>query len=195
MSRHVVDFIQELVLHFGEPKFDVGEDDRPKAHAEWLRSMARGLSSFDADVLKAASYEIISTRKYRSFPLLSECLEASYAAKKRQDAEKPRLPIKTDVGISESEALASDLVNGPLGRQAAREGWIGALFDWIRRERRLPSESWGIREIQGDARSFDAAYEACVRGEAGPLSVSLEKLGASMLKRREQLAREVLGHG
>ena len=87
-------------------------------------------------------------------------------------------------------------MNGPLGRQAAKEGWIGALHSFARKNSRLPQPGKEIEGCKSAAKGFAEAYAAVVRGDGGHplLAAALERLGAEMLKREDELADRVL-HG
>ena len=191
------DFISHLVLHFGEPKFDVGDFDKPKAYREWLRSLSRALSGFTPDCLKKASELVVQTRKYRSFPLVSECIDACNDAQKWINAQKPALALQDPMLIPQwsrdRTLLADDLVMGALGRRAANEGWISALHQFCRKEMRLPNDE-EIKACIERARGFDEGLEMAKNGECGAQSHHVAQLGMTMLARRQELVDMVL-HG
>lgn len=197
MSANVSEFISHVVLHFGEPKFDVSDTDKPKAYNEWLRSLARSLRGFSPECLKKASEVIVETRKYRSFPLVSECIDACKDAQIWLNAQKPQLRFGPEKRMSEFSPdrtqLADELIMGEMGRMAAKEGWISALHQFCRKEMRLPDRD----EIKGcinAARAFDGGLEMARRGDCGPQSHAILQLGLTMLSKRQALADRVL-HG
>jgi hypothetical protein len=91
-------------------------------------------------------------------------------------------------------ALADALINCEMGRAAARAEpcWLLALHDFCRENRRLPLDG-EIPKLKRIAAEFEANYRLCVRGEAGDFSKGLEKVGASMVRRREDLRARLLG--
>lgn len=98
---------------------------------------------------------------------------------------------KTETGRMHTE-LAYKLIRTEMGRQAAREGWILGLFDFIETRGRMPKgepEVWTLRE---SAKGLDEAYDECVRG-GWEFAEPLRKLGDSMLERRNKLAALALG--
>lgn len=199
MSAQVTAFISHLVLHFGEPKFDVQDHDKPRAHGEWLKSMVRELKVYSPEALNKAGQIIVTTRKYRSFPLVAECLDACQEAEKWLRSQKPQLKFSGESRhripewSDERVRLADDLVMTETGRRAAREGWILALHDFCRREMRMP-EGHEIKHCIDGAKGADAALAMAVRGECGAQSRAIVALGQSILERRERLADMVL-HG
>ncbi|MGD9724498.1 MAG: hypothetical protein AB7U76_24935 [Pirellulales bacterium] len=209
-AAKVSTFISYLALHFGEMKFDAdSEAQRDKAHTEWLRSMIRHLSGYSQECLDRAQDAIISGRKYKSFPLLSEIIDACNKAQKALNDERPKLNFgsknidytRLPSWSSERIALADELVMCEMGRQAAKEGWIGSLHGFCCREMRLPQNSYrdkdGRPEIDGvkyDAKAVVEQTSKATRGELGPFSPALAQMGKELLKRREFLANMVL-HG
>lgn len=192
MTKAVSEFISHLVVHFGEPKFDAPEENRKKVYHDWLASMNSNLKSYPDGTLAKAAQIIIATRKYRNFPMVSECLDACGEAQKWLNANKEQLDLgKRPDNFPEwhpaREKLAYELLDGALGKRAAKEGWVLALFDFTRKNMRLPDQPFEIANCIASAKGFDVAYGNCVRGECGPLSRHLTELGTSMLAKREAL--------
>lgn len=197
MTVAVSDFISRLVVHFGEPKFDVSDTDKPRAHKAWLRDMVANLGGFGQATLQKAADIVLSTRKRRDFPLISECKQACIEADRWAQSQKPNLPLGRDPTKSPewSDArlhLADDLCLTPLGRRAAQEDWILAYWNFCRDNARAPQTDGEIRKCIANARGFDEAFENCRAGRCGPLSRHLTTLGTSMLQRREDLKAMVL---
>lgn len=200
MSKSVINFIKELVLNFGEPKFDVPDSDKRKAYDEWLRGAVRELSPYSDDSLEKAKQIIVASRKYRSFPLIAECLDACKEAQRWLRAQKPELGLggkldtrKIPEWSNDRERLADDLVRCDLGRRASHEGWVSALHDFCRRELRLPVGP-EIKRCIDDAKGVDEWIERAARGECGAQSKVVVMLGQSKLKRRDEIKDMVL-HG
>ena len=191
MSQAVSSFLSNLMVHF---PFRHENEERETA---WVTSMVRELRGFDPSTLDKAAEEIIRHRTDRRFPLPSDCRKACLDAKKWIEAERrsSTLPIATPTSEMQWDArqrLADDLVQCPLGKQAANEGWIGAMHAYAVKYGRLPTGG-DIARCKSDAKEFDAAYALCIRG-GWPQAGELQKLGASMLKRRQALVDRVL-HG
>lgn len=85
--------------------------------------------------------------------------------------------------------VADDLVLSRLGREAAEAGWVMPLWDFCRREHRLPEPS-EIPDIKRKGAILDQAIEACGSG-----SSAWGRLGASMQMRRQAMADRVLSWG
>ncbi len=190
----VTNFVSTILQHF--PPFR-WEDEQEKA---WMEAMIRELNgcNFSDAVLEKALTDMVRTRKDRRIPLVADCINACIDARRwleaKQGAENLPIQQQKPKSYDEKTQLANDLVMGPEGRQAAKEGWIGTLHDYARNHGRLPpaSEFGGLKR---QAKEFDEAYAKCVRGDvkfAGPL---LESLGAKMLAKRNALSDVVLKGG
>lgn len=185
-AEAVSKFLAELSLHFGK-RFDTEE-----AEDQWLASMERNLRGYSAAILDKACQRIIDTRKDRYFPLPSECRAACEEAAKFERLSAPQMPLDHPSERPGSHyALADDLIHSDLGRQAAEQGWVGALHAFICKEGRLPKD-YEIRKCVGWAKEFDEAYEQVLRGDGGACGQALERLGAAMLARREKFRDRVL---
>ena len=97
--------------------------------------------------------------------------------------------------------LASDLMNTPMGKQASKEGWVGCLWSFARRNSRLPQQGKEVEECKQDAKGVDEAYATLVRGPkpddpnralVAPIMAALERLGAEILRRRHVIEQRVL---
>jgi hypothetical protein len=174
--------------------------ESPEQELEWTKSMLRELRGFDPVILERAATDIIRTRKYRNFPMPAECLEACFHAKKA--AENLERSSFFDLSKSKPadgkraatfESLADELILGPMGRQAAREDWIGFLYDFIKKNGRLPKDGEAAL-IKAEVVLFDEKYRDCVRGKGGAAGKILIELGDKFLKRRKELTDRVL-HG
>lgn len=184
-KTRVGEFCAELALHYS---------DRRERDAIWADSMVKALAGFSAEILRAAAQQIIHTRKYRDFPLPAECIDACRKAKDRLDtAERAaKLPAMREHRVGGgflNTRLANELIVGPMGRQAAKEGWILSLHDFISKHSRLPKDG-EIGYLKQASRDFDSAYAECVRG-GWPHAHGLEALGASMRKRRDELGERL----
>ena len=194
MTVAVANFIEQLLVHY-----PVKHDSEEREDA-WVNSMIGALKGYGANILQEVSHEIIRTRKYRNFPLLSEILDACDKVEKRREHERraqtlPAMrPSAGDEWSTERVRLAYELCKGTqIGKEAARDGWVMSLWDFCRKHQRVPQGSAEQAACKRASQEFDEAYALAVRGAAGPLSMTLAKLGSSMLAKREKLAAEVLG--
>lgn len=193
MSAAVGRFIEEIALHF--PRREASEQDE-KA---WARSMARNLGGFSAEVLERAAQIIIDTSGYtggmKDFHWLpKECKEACIKAQKALGHEKPDLKFhgpKADANYSDRETLAYELIAGPLGRRAAKEGWVHSLYTFTRDHMRLPTNTSEINWCIDCSRGFDREFQKCRDAPAGSIQSRLIELGLSMLNKRHALEKYV----
>lgn len=187
--------ISVVGLHFPRPRF---RDDAEEA--AWTASIVRCLSSFSPEVLAKATELIVRDRdpkrdgKYFPVPaeLIKACRDAQGVLERASDP-----PLLSEGRKDQSQYagwrvdLANDLVKTEMGREAAKSGWIGSLWDFCRRMARLPDRH-EIRNVRSDAEAFDEALDACERGEVGFATKPLLDLGRKIKARREEMAREVV---
>ena len=189
MSQAISKFVADVALHFPN-RFDTEASED-----EWLQSMSRNLRGYSADVLKYAAQKIIDTRTDRRFPLPSECKKICNEIAQREAAEKPQLGVDKKLPPLHSDSRvkwADTLIDCPIGREAARDGWVLSLHDFARVNGKLPVGS-EIAACKAGAKGFDEAFTLCARGEAGPLNKPLLGLGQAMLARRRELEVRLLG--
>lgn len=177
--------IEPMIRIFGE----YGTDDADLVIATYVRQFAK----FDAVVLSQAwdrtVADFMPSRRQTWPPVAlirkhAERVGEECAAK----AERQRPRTEHDPAWSaEAFAAADRLIRSPMGREAAREGWITQLHDWCRRARQLP-DAGAVARLKREARLFEDAYGVTCRGEAGTLSGALRRLGDTFLARRDQLA-------
>jgi hypothetical protein len=188
MSKPVIKFIETVLQHFPPYRWDEAQE---KA---WAATMVQELSGFSDAVLSRATGELVRTRKNRQIPLVSECLNACLDAKRWVEAEKGKGQLSAGTApvnqafldwTEDAFKLSRDLMSGPMGLQAANEGWIGCLDAYCRKFKRLPPAG-EIPTLQRQAREFNETFDKCVRGgfhDAGRWAA----MGEEMLRRRNKL--------
>ena len=189
----VAKFISIVGLHFPRPKF---EDDETMG-AAWTASMTRTLGGYSDDVLLEAAQRILGTRNPKKdgkfFPVPSECSAVcdQVALLKSRTSSTPLLAgPSANEWSEERQRLALDLMKGPLGAKAAREGWMVTLYDFCRVNMRLPTEKEAA-QYRESGRGFEEKLRDCENGEAGDNSRDWAKLGASIKARAKQYAEKV----
>lgn len=165
-------FLTGLAVHF-PPKHA-----RPELETEWLKSMSDALRGYPADVLDAAAKRIVHTRKYTSFPLPAECraacMDAANAFESYRRAETlPTMRWEAGEWTRERRRLAYELVQTNMGKEAARGGWVQSLWNFCRREQRLPKDAREIEQVKAVARETQALEESLERVVAGPYPQNL----------------------
>jgi hypothetical protein len=129
--------IKKLATQFPLPK---GAQD---SIAEWMRDYVEALEGYTDSLLSLAAKNIIKTRESRSFPLVAECVKAcrdTLEAMAEPDLKKPvrdRHPEWSD----ERRRSADRLFACAMGRDAVKEGWSWALWDWLRENGRHPTSA------------------------------------------------------
>ena len=191
-TKLVLSFVDAVIQHFPPFRWD---EEQEKA---WVNTMVRELGGFSDDVLEHAMTTMLRTRKVRQIPLVSECIDACVEARRWLEKDRRSGELR-DINPSAGESdwstervkLAYDLCKSAMGKEAAKDGWVLTLWNFIRKNQRLPKGS-EIEACKRTAREFNETYAQCVKG-GWPEARHWEKLGASMLAKREALASEVLG--
>lgn len=185
--------LQELSLHF--TNYMHGDDQA----VAWARSWAIAFKNTEPWLLEAATQRIVETREERKHPLISDMRRAIQELQEIERRNNPKMAVAVEQQHGDQFALADALINCEMGREAARAEpcWVLALHDFCRENRRLPTGG-EIAKLKRVAAEFEDRYRACVRKEIGSfngvaLSGPLEKLGASMIRRREQLRAKLIG--
>jgi hypothetical protein len=187
-SKAVTQFVDSVLQHFPPYRWDESQE------RSWMDTLIRELSGFSDAVLARAMSELVRTRKDRRIPLVSECIDACLDAKRWFDAEKGKGQLSSGPApvnqafldwTEDAFKLSRDLMSGPMGLQAAKEGWIGCLDAYCRKFKRLPPEGQ-IPSLKREAKGFDETYEKCVRGGFKD-AAKWAAMGEEMLRRRNKL--------
>jgi hypothetical protein len=194
MTKAVADFIEALLVHY-----PVRHDTEEREDA-WVKSMIAALRDFDGDLLKEVANDIIRTRKYRNFPLLSEILDKCDDVQARRqarmrEATMPQLRMPTEASDEysrERQKFAHDMKRSELGKQAAREGWILGYWDFCRENLRAPAGR-EIDQCKRESEGIEEIYSRAMRGEAGPFSKAIAKWAGDILNKRMKWTQEALG--
>ena len=176
------------------------DETQERAYAEDLQ---RELSGFTAEVLERARRDMVRKRTKTQTPTVAECIGYCEEAKRWADMERNKGQLIADPAkerqhewSTERVKLAYELIRTPLGKQAAKEGWVLALWNFIRKQGRHPTNEREFNQLRADAKALDEGYAVAVRGDSGMRGIALkalEKLGASMLEKRKELADEAMG--
>lgn len=201
--KPAVKFAQTILQLFPPFRWEPDQEER------WMEIMARETSGFSDAVLDRA-LSIMVRRKDHRMPTPGECINACIEAKRWAEKDKQASEL-TDLHPSaglewstERKRLAYELCKGTtLGKEAAKDGWVQAMWDFCRRHQRLPV-GHEIEACKRGAKEFMETYKLCLRGECidrdgvvqklgSAEAAVLQKLGSSMLTKREKLSQEVLG--
>lgn len=175
MSKIEILFIRQLVEFYGKNPYG-------DLFTKRLERDAEGLSD---EAIAAAADRLIETGG-RTFPNLAKCREALRSAKSRDAGHSTETRSWDIKAIDKAAWLArKDAVRicqaSPLAREAARDGWIVALLDFVTDSGRLPDGHEAARCKHAAERS-QSALEA-LRGNE--LYRSLLDMRVAMLRRAE----------
>lgn len=157
----------------------------------WFAEVSRLLAGY-TDAEQDRAFDLVTrTHRGRAFPSVSEIVTACADARETLQPPRPDAPKYPDWSAA-AVAKADGLMRSDVSRMLADEGCALGLHDFLRKHGRLPNQG-EISAIRAESRAFDEAYSKCVTGRAGPLSKPLEKIGDSMIERRNEFAD--LAHG
>ena len=161
------------------------------------------LARYSSEVLQEAANLLLATRKERRFPLPAECIEACQEIENRLELKKTaeklrernvpkRLPLDGKEWTKERVEMANRLMRSEVGRLAAQEGWIVALHDFCREQKRLPTkfEALDIREAALARRAQNKEVAAAMTNPPKFLK-AIEKAMENKRKRLSEIACQV----
>ena len=180
------------------------------AEEQWLKTVVDELRCYAPEVTNEAGRAILR-KKLRGFPLIAELHDACQEARRMQEYRNPKLREKpgaaredfpwkraTDGALKPRFGdVAETIITGPLGRQAAREGWVLVLRDWIARNGRQPDEI-ECRQLRRTAAETSELYRSLTshdgHGIADPaMRKKLISFAEGILERNRQLSARILG--
>ncbi len=174
--------VQRLCIMFGAPEHS--EDP-----AAYISEIGRLTKNYTEPVLdRAADYLIRShaPTHLKPWPTPSEICVACADAQETISPASPSNATKHLDWAAPALKRADALIQTDLGRRAADEGWALSLWDFCRKNLRLPSGS-EITRCKADTTDFWQAYQDCQRGGFAQAK-SLKTLGDLMNARRNQKA-------
>lgn len=149
----------------------------------FIQGYRKAIQGWRGDILAEAANRLVKTSKW--FPKAAEVIEVceSIAASRVVPDTKPGNLFFT----GEAFRTANRLIRSEMGKEAARDGWIGQLHDFCRQKGRLP-KGFEISHLKSEAKLFDASYSEVCAGKGGTLGTALRKLGETFLEKRNDLA-------
>lgn len=187
------DFIEPMLMQFDLPK--AVRDDNEK-QAGFFSDYDEALEEFTSHELQHAAKLLKTTRTSRTYPTIADCLEACKQAhdalqppvkKRRQEQGTP--PEWTDERQRQANRLIS---SSEIGKEAADEGWLYALWDFCRKNERLPNrfEAQKIAEYsRGTWKYVDEAIQDNISRGLDPEPILKHK--ETMIKRLQFLRSKV----
>jgi hypothetical protein len=181
------------------PPFRQWDDVTLKAWTDTVVSEC-GDSVFSAEIRAQAFKTLTRVRHREKPPQTATIFEHCREVKRWQEAEKGNGELSAGAAPVGSGPLdwnedafkfSRDVMSGPMGLQAAKEGWIGCLDEYIRKNRRAPSAG-EIPALKRKAAEFDETYAMCIRGGIHDVARWVG-LGEDVLARRNRLIDWRLG--
>lgn len=177
--------IRRIATVFGHPDFA----DDPKAYLDELNRL---IGHYSEPVLEHASNQLIrehTPTQRNPWPSPATIAKACAVAASTWGKVKPMSP--PGEWSKEAVAKAYDLLKSPMGRAAADEGWVLGLWDFCRKNGRLPDRK-EVGRLKDGAQGFDESFAEATRIKT-PIGDALVKLGETMLTRRHKLAQHAHG--
>jgi hypothetical protein len=192
-NKAILAFVETMMVRWPPFRWDEAQE---RAYAD---DLMRELSGFTPEVLERARREMIRKRTKPQIPSVAECIGFCAEAKHWHDAETGKGQLIPDpakdrwVELSDArQRLADDLMPTQIGKQAAKEGWALAFWNFARVNGRAPQSAQDIALCKKNSREFEEAFATAVRGET-ILHKKCVELGESMRKRGAEKAALALG--
>lgn len=193
------DFVTKVLNHFPPPYTWT-----PEKKTSWSREVGSRLAGLGKDVLDQA-FQILVDNGGRT-PEVKDINNAVKVAKTLVEGRKrsgrldfsathddvDRVLKDTEIPPDDRIERAELLINGPLGRRAADEGWINPLFHWVVKHGRLPREDFEIRSLSHRRNDHLATMEMA-RAKNHPCLRSVLELGWKIEADCKRLAE--IAHG
>ncbi len=148
----------------------------PPAHVEdssrFVAEVDRIAARYGLEAQDLAGDMVIAATKQSWWPSPGIIADALDAAQDRLFTKRADASPKYPEWSAARQAQANRLIRSPMGQQAARDGWIGALWDFARVEQRLPSGA-EVARCRRVATEADEAAAAIYRMTAVPALVKL----------------------
>lgn len=143
MDKKTKMFGDLLMSQWGAPMPRKGSPITPEQQAkQWLQNLNEDTKYFDEDEMRRA-FSLLRRGHEKSFmPMTPEIMKALNQARKEIDLEKPKLKVGITPPVSRDEdrtRMALNLLRGTaMADEASEKGWIGPLFDFVRKQGSLP---------------------------------------------------------
>lgn len=201
-SRDVAKFIATVSAHFPKPIKTSGDPKTAEqAEALWTTTIVGFLAPFPPDILDKAALHILETRTRKGedkwFPEPAELIRVCKLM--QRNAAFKATPLLSHGAKDQGEwsaariELANEMIQTETGREAARKGWIGALWDFARKFARLPQPN-ELGDVKAVAKGLDDDLDRLERGEIDcPQAKALLRLGRNVQAKRAVLAAKIDG--
>lgn len=174
------------------PPYRDWDDARLQIWTEGVTSECEGFS----DAVRAEAFKSLRRTKHEHKPpQIALILEHCREAKRSVDAERRSRELAT---ISEPEAAeiwsidrikwADVILDSPIGKKAAKEGWVLALRSFLRDHGRAPNDA-ETAALKRSVKEFHALREQLHRGMLGnlPFAAVLTKWSDDIVARQKKL--------
>lgn len=161
----------------------------------WTGTVVGKAGPYSPEV-RAEAFKTITEVKHKDKPpqpatILEHLREAD--RKRIQEERKDRLQVGAapdpDAGLfwsADRLKWADEVLGSPIGKKAAKEGWVVSLRSFLRDNGRAPNDG-EIAILKRNVRDFHAVRERCHAGTAGPFSAALAKWADDIVARQKKL--------
>jgi hypothetical protein len=198
-------------------QFRVYHKEGSAEEAQWSDGMIAVLSGYTDEVLADACLWFWQHRKETRFPLSAEIITVCDEVSRERARPKLLAAVETGRPVQHvhKRALALDLLRTQQGREAAADGWVLALYEFIAEQGRAPTNQerhsyktlergvdgivrWTthrcteVEWLRMSAKGAQEAHEASIRG-GFPFATAWARMGDERSARRERLAQHATG--
>jgi hypothetical protein len=163
----------------------------PKAGEGFLEAIATACDGFTGEVYERAFRRLRDTRKYRTLPMPAEAKAVCEEQASFVEARKiPVTPKPAKVEEWSPEAAFEFCRRSAAAVEAAKEGWIGPLITFVRRNHRLPERA-EFGALKAEHKRFEDAVAITM---GGGTARQWRALGEAMMSHSAAWADQVLGN-
>lgn len=158
----------------------------------FYKALAEDLCFYSDRCLELAVIEIRTTRKWKTFPSIAECVDACRkihdqlsAPEIRNAPPKEPYPEWSERRQKRAVEIMTGSVGLPLAVRAMEKGWLLTLWDFCREHERLPNRN----EVDRIVTKLKIAARRTIEG--GGVTKAMKPLQEAMDRRRDAIAAAV----
>jgi hypothetical protein len=189
-TEAAIDLIDTVLKMFPPYRWDAEQEEI------YGKTVIAKLKEFPVAVITETRDKIVGDRDDRRTPMVSEIIAIAKEVdlwQKRQQGELVTTEQKETRFSEERERLANDICKGPIGRQAAREGWVLPLWNFIVEHNRAP-EGAAIEACKRTAKESLEFYDELLRkDDRSAMHKALLGIAEGIQRRRRNLEVMILG--
>lgn len=165
----------------------------------WTNAIVRGCGSY-SDTIRERAFNLLTEIEHKNKPpQVATIIEQCHEAKRWFDHEQRKqgkLPVVAESQQADDYGYgtADLLIQCAMGKQAAKEGWIGALHGFAAKHRRLPTDAREVAACKKEATETNTFIAEVMKGRGKSHAQDIAaRCADTMIARRQELEKKALG--